>query len=269
MSASYKRNLTSMIDQVYQRLFDFISDLRPSIQTELKAITREIELGQWNVDASCGTALKQIEGNLDFNLTLLSTMKQHHADGSMQTHAYLIYLIDIMRSLYGHANYWYTLINGIVFESTIQVYTEKFLNEVSQLTGYNKLDLLCDIIEPLTEFKYYEYVPEDVLSNAHSELKVVKTNLQRKKRSDLAHKLSIFISDYSRLKYWNLEYKRVSNDSLGPTLRSVKKEILEVINNYDPCEAICWESAPWDYLPSLSERTIPKVLKKNYGLDNK
>lgn len=258
-----------MLDQVYQRLYDFISDLRPSIQTELKAITREIELGQWDVDASCGTALKHIEGNVDFNLSLLSTMKQHHDDGSMQTPAYLIYLIEITRSLYGHANYWYTIINGIVFESTIQVYAEKFLNEVSQLAGYDKLDLLCDIIEPLTEFKYYKYVPADVLSNAHSELKVVKTDLQSKNRSDLADKLSIFISDYSRLKYWNLEYKRVSNDNLGPTLRCVKKEILQVINNFDPCEAICWESAPWDYLPLLSERTIPKVLKRNYEIDNK
>jgi hypothetical protein len=240
------------LPDVYVRLFHAIERKRPSM-TDAFAQTLELTT-TWNaevLDKLCSDGCAIIRGVFATADHWLERLAHDRPALTQRTFV----LANLFTHIYTQANYWHVLLDGVLFEGVFERDGEALLASVASSAEIDILDLLQNVLDPLTE---YRYVPatEAETQAARSALQQIQDKLALAGRRDVAATLARFVPFYSSVKRWQVVFKDLSKQSFQRVIPPLRAELLSAARELgvevpDP--------APWALLTFIDERLLPAV----------
>ncbi len=241
---------------IYKDLYKAISEIRPSIENQYRRIHDEISRWEWDIVHDCGAANKEIRSTMVFVEEQLDWIDQQKVLSDEQR---LFMLGSLYRLIYSHANYWYVLIDGVIFEGLVETLSELLIKKVAAKLQQSELDILSDLIEPLTDYQYIA-VSSERKQSAQNMLLILQSKDHR-----LYLEVNRFIQTYSRIKEYQLMFGKLQRTFFEPIIPRCHKEIVNLIEQMDIRELSTEDRMPWNFLPLLWNNILPTVLAKCYS----
>ena len=241
---------------IYKDLYKAISEIRPSIKNQYRRIHDEISYWEWDIVHDCGVANNEIRSTMVFVEEQLDWIDQKKELSNEQR---LFMLANLYRLIYSHANYWYVLIDGVIFEGLVETLSELLIKKVAAELQRSELDILSDMIEPLTDYQYIA-VSSEREQSAHNMLLVLQS-----KNHQLSLEVSRFIQTYSHIKEYQLMFGDLQRTFFGPIIPRCHKKIIDLIEQIGIHKLSTEDRMPWNFLPLLRDNILPAVLAKRYS----
>jgi hypothetical protein len=164
-------------------------------------------------------------------------------------------LANLFTNIYTQANYWYVLLDGVLFEGMFERDGATLLASVSAGADVSVLDLLQNVLDPLTEYRYVPATQAETAA-ARSAFAHIQDRLVAVGRGDVAAALARFVPFYSAVKRWQVVFKDVSRQHFQRVIPPLRADLLSAaeelgIKVLDP--------APWALLTLIDERLLPAV----------
>lgn len=260
MYTSVDQKTLPLLSPIYVKLYEAIRGQRPSLQARLEeAVSLALD---WDVEGFAGLvqrALEEIEGTFQ---SVEADLRDAEA-ASSPARAALLHFNAFLR-IYTHANYWYVLLDGVIFEGVFEDAAGKLLEEIAETARMPLLGLLTDVVEPLTPYHYVEIAEERV---AAAELQRTRLLAALGGRSDLKQAFDRFLLFHSAVKKWQMDFKEVHRRYFPryiPKVRSLALESARALGVGIRDEDLLMsqdDSRPWRLLEIVTEQLVPAACK--------
>ncbi len=241
---------------IYKDFYEAISEIRPSIKGQYQRIHDEISCWEWDIVHDCGVANTEIRSTMVFVKEQLDWIDQEKELSNQQK---LFMLGSLYRLIYSHANYWYVLIDGVIFEGLVETLTELLIKKVATELQRSELDILSDLIEPLTDYQYVAVSSEREQSARNMLLMLQSKNHQ------LSLEVRRFIQTYSHIKEYQLMFGELQRTFFSPIIPRCHKKIVDLIEQMDIHKLSTEDRMPWKFLSLLWDNILPAVLTERYS----
>ncbi len=244
---------------IYKELYETISKLRPSLKYQYRRIHDDINRWEWDITNDCNIAEKEIRSTMFFVDKQLNWIDQEE---TLSDEHRMFMLCTLYRLIYSHANYWYVLIDGVIFEGLVEPLTERLIKEVGVVLHRSELEILSDLIEPLTDYQY-KAISSKRKDAAENMLQVLQSSDHQ-----LALKVSKFTQTYSCIKEYQLMFEELHRTFFEPLIPRTHKKIVDLIQQMDIRELSQEDRLPWNFLPLLWDEILPSMLAKGDFQEN-
>ena len=138
--------------------------------------------------------------------------------------------------------------------------SELLIKKVAAELQRSELDVLSDLIEPLTDYQYIA-VSSGRKQSAQNMLLMLQSRNHR-----LYLEVDKFIRTYSRIKEYQPMFGKLQRTFFEPIIPRCHKEIVNLIEQMDIRELSKEDRMPWNFLPLLWNNILPKVLVQRYSI---
>lgn len=249
----------SPLSYIYKELYEVIFKLRPSIEGEYQRIHNEIDHWDWDAARDCKTAEKAIRSTMGFVGEQLDWIDQQK---ELSNESRLFMISSLYRLIYSHANYWYVLIDGVIFEGLAEVLSEHLIKKVASELEQSELVILSDLVEPLTDYQYTAISIQREQSAQDMLFRLKSRNQQ------LYHELNKFIQTYSSIKEYQLMFNELHGTYFQPLIPRCHKKIVDLIELMGIRELSTDDMMPWNLLLLLWDDILPAMLVKECCVSN-
>ena len=239
---------------IYKELYRTIAELRPSIEDEYQRIHDELDRWEWDVARDCDIANREIRSTMVFVGEQLDWIDQQQCLSSEQR---LFMIATLYRLIYSHANCWYVLIDGVIFEGLVETLSEILIRTVAAALQQSELDILSDLIEPLTDYQY-KTISSERQQSAQDMLLVLQFRDQ-----ELHDEARKFVRIYSGIKEYQLMFNELHGTFFQPLIPRCHQELVGLIEEIGIRELSDDDKMPWNFMPLLWEDILPSVLARN------
>ena len=186
-----------LLDQIYIDLFNAIARQRPLITKEYEELKRLAEeFNHDDFEKKVMEGLEQIRGTFHMVDRMLEASKKEESAISS------LLILEAHQLIYTHANIWHVVIDGVIFESVYEVSGNELLDDVASTVGMGVLELLMDVVEPLSSYNYIE-IDEDRVHRAHQ----LRQQFSPKLEKHLSERFERFLEFHSGVKRWQVEFQ--------------------------------------------------------------
>jgi hypothetical protein len=155
-------------------------------------------------------------------------------------------------------NYWHVVIDGVIFEGVFEDVCEARLAEVCTAAGVELLQILSEVVEPLTPYTFVQ-ISKERIAAAEAKKKTIIAQLQSAKRPDLAEYLEKFIPFYSAQKRWQMDFKSVHRDCHMTIMTPVNVDLIAAARELGLQIEEEEISTSWDIIDVIDERILPFI----------
>lgn len=243
------------LDDVYKRLYASIKKYRPTIEDRFQECVLLVKDFDLKMNSLIELGITEIRNTFWFIEQSLNILEKHELPQPFRAQ----YILENYKRIYTHANYWYVLLDGVILEGVFEAAGEEFLRHISKITKVDMLEILQDIVDPLTQYHYVRDFSSERLVDARQRKEKLHKTLLENSDGELARKFERFIAFYSEVKRWHEMFTDVSKNTFQKLLPPLRDEIILISEEFGVARAK--EMPPWDLLDLIEEELIPAICR--------